>query len=295
MTGMRKLGFAAAVLVAASGVTVGAAAGDGGPSPGASVGGPGVLGRNGAVRYVALWAGNKTVVAASRTRGGAVLRSGLVPGAYGIPLVAYDGSAGGLSRDGRTLVLTSFTTPPQPGAVTRFAVLSTRTLRPREVVTLRGSYSFDALSPDGSTLYAIEYLQPAGPAARYRVRAVDLVTHRLVAGAIVDRREPDEQMQGAPVTRAESSDGAWAYTLYRKDAGPAFVHALDTTHRTAVCVDLPWTDRKGALWSARMRLVRGGSLLAIDEPGIGRLAVVDTHSFKVRAFRQPVAPGDQSG
>ena len=98
--------------------------------------------------------------------------------AFGVPSVAFDGTTDGVSRDGKTLVLSSWTAEPSRGAVTRFAVLSAANLGLRRVVTLRGSFSFDALSPDGSTLYAIEYFS-SPDSLRYRVRAVDLVSGRL--------------------------------------------------------------------------------------------------------------------
>ena len=61
--------------------------------------------RREAVRYVALPAAKTTAVAAVRTSDGRVLRYTTIRGAFGIPLVAFDGTAEGISRDGRTLVL----------------------------------------------------------------------------------------------------------------------------------------------------------------------------------------------
>ena len=109
---------------------------------------------------------------------------------------------------------------------TRFAVLSTAPLRLRRHHAARplGVRRPLARRPH---LYAIQYLG-TGPNPRYNVRAVSLVTGKPVGGAIVDKREPDEEMNGAPWARARSADGAWAYTLYVKPNGTAFVHALDT-------------------------------------------------------------------
>lgn len=286
---MCRLALVPILFCIAAALTVAVAAGDGGPSPGAVTGWDGVVDPGGAVRYVAL-AGTNTTVAAVRVRDGRVLRYAFLKGFYGVPLVAYDGSADGVSADGKTLVLASFPGPPSAQAVTRFPVLSTRSLKLRRMVTLRGAFSYDAISPDGSTIYLIEYLsQP--PNLRYRVRALDATTGRLIGGAIVDKSEP-EAMQGYPLARATPPDRSWAFTLYRKNIGNAFVHALDTRHRSAVCIDLPW--RIGGA-TVKMTLTRDGSRLVLRQPHVGILAVVDTRSFRIRAFRKPVEPGSPVG
>src|SRR6266851_5744040 len=168
---MKRLVLATVLLLA---LPVSSAASDGGPSPGVVTGWDGVLAPNGAVRYVTLNSqGGWTNVAAVRVRGGRVLNFNAVRGFYGVPLVTQTDPAGGLSRDGRTLILSTWPSN-QPGAVSRFAVLDTRQLRVRRIVTLRGSYSYDALSPDARTMYLIEYT-PGSTSVRYRVRAFDLV------------------------------------------------------------------------------------------------------------------------
>ncbi len=276
------LGFASVALVASSAAN----GGGGGPSPGVT-GWDGVLAPGGAIRYVALASESTTTVAAVRVGTGRVERYASVPGGtYGIPLVAYDGSTGGLSADGRTLVLASFARAPGPGAISRFAVLSTKRLRRERLLELRGSWSYDALSPDGRLLYAVEYLG-TGRDARYRVRAIDLSSGRLLAGSIADSREKRGEMRGSPMTRATSRDGGWAYTLYAKPDGTAFVHALDTRHRKAVCVDLPWRGVGNALGSVRMAVA--GRSLVLTQRG-SRLAAIDTRAFSVRSFRRPAAP-----
>ena len=214
-----------------------AAAAKGGPSPGVSVGWDGTVDVAKAVRYVALPSAKTTTVAAVRTSDGRVLRYATIRGAFGIPFVAFDGTAEGISTDGKTLVLADV--GAKTTSQTRFAVLSTATLRLKKAFTLPGLWAYDALSPNGRTLYATQYLG-TGANARYNVRSVSLVTGKPVGDAIIDRREPDEQMNGSPYARTRSSNGAWAYTLYAKPNGTGFVHALDTAKRRAFCVDLPW-------------------------------------------------------
>jgi hypothetical protein len=256
---MRKL-IAIVIVVGAAAWAAAAASGDGGPSPGVSYGWEGVTTPNGRARYVALPAGRDTVVAVVRTQGGRVVRFRSLRGAYGVPLVAFDGTAGGLTHDGKTLALATFA-PPQSRAVTRFALISTRTLRLRQMVTLRGSYAFDALSPDARTLYVIEYVSPQA-SNRYRVRAYDVGAGRLLTRAIADRRSRATTMRGSPATRAESADGRWAYTLYAGGHHP-FIHALDTVGRAAVCIDLPWRGSQDRLFRLRLTTSADGAKLVL--------------------------------
>ena len=253
-----------------------ALAAGGGPSPGPTWGSPGIVDRAHSIRYVALPAGGRnTLVAAVNTRGGNVVRWMYLRGSYGIPAVAWDWSTDGLARSGRRLVLV---TGPGP-RWTRFVVLHPRTLRVRSQFGLRGAWAFDALSPGGSLLYLVQFRGSAYAAnPSYAVRAYNLNTHRLYPGAVIDRREPDEKMTGQPMTRLQP--GAWAYTLYSRQGKRPFVHALDTAHRRAFCVDLPW--RNSARWinAVRMR-VRGGELLLQREGKV--IARVDRKTFEVRA------------
>ena len=260
--------------VAGLAVLVGSALGAG-PSPGVAFGSRGVVSRDGKVRYVTLRAGSGTLVEAVTTRGGTVRKARFLKGAFGIPLVAYDGSTGGLSRNGRRLVVYE----PYSGARTRFVVLSPRTLRVQKRFTLGGDFGFDALSPDGSLMYLIQLKNPAnGSGLAYDVRALDVDTGRLYPGAIVDRREPGEKMTGIPMTRVGSADASWAYTLYSKSNGGAFVHALHTTTREAFCIDLSLAIADDQLGKVRMRV--GHDVLALRLRG-KTIAKIDTRTLHV--------------
>jgi len=268
----------AALIAALALVGAGGAGANGSPySPGLAYGWSGVGEETGAVRFVSFGMPKSTIVAAVRARDGHVLRSAVVRGFYGVPLVAYDGTTGGLSGDGNWLVLSSY--GPQPGNAgkTKLVVLSTRTLKPRVPVVLSGSWSFDAISPDGSTLYLVQHIS-AGPNPRYRVRTFDVTSGRL-GPAIVDRLEDEEIMGGEPVTRATSSGGRWAYTLYARDGDEPFVHALDTARREAFCIDLPLA--LGPVKQRGLRLKLDGSSLEVRF-GRKSLATIDTESFRVR-------------
>lgn len=236
----------------------------------------GLVSANGAARYATLKEAGGTVVLRVARDEGRVFASGFLHGDFAIPVVAYDGSPGGLSADGSTLVLlrprTTF-----PRTKTPFAILDAKSLRVRSVTTLRGDFSFDALSPDGSTLYFIEYLSPDDP-AEYAVRAFDTRAGELVREPIVDRTEPDEDMGGNPLSRETSPDGRWAYTLYDGAGSAPFVHALDTVGREAHCIDSDALAGRGDLPDLRLR--RGSGSLAVVSAN-ERVVVIDTATFQV--------------
>jgi hypothetical protein len=236
---------------------------------------PGGVG--GDVGYVAVPDERNTLVERTDRRTRALLDARVLRGRFEIPVVAYDGSAGGLSADGKTLVLIA-PRPRFPRTQTKFAVLDAASLTSRKTITLRGDYSFDALSPKGRWMYLIHYTAPKD-ALQYEVVALDLRSGKLASEPIVDPGEPGEKMNGHPLTRATSADGRWAYTLY-EGADHPFVHALDTARRDARCIDLHWlTDRKG-LWELRFAVRAEGRELALRTPAGEAVAVVDTSTFE---------------
>jgi hypothetical protein len=270
-----------ALVLAAAAVTAGGANANGSPySPGLVYGWSGVGAQSSGVRFVAFGRPRSTIVAAVRARDGHVLQSNVVRGSYGVPLVSYDGTSGGLSGDGKSLALASYGPFPGQAGKTRFVLLSTRTLDVLREVLLSGSWSFDAISPDGSMLYLVEHIS-AGSKPRYRVRSYDLKARRLIPGAIVDRLENESVMDGQPVTRAASSDGRWAYTLYARENHEPFVHALDTVRREAFCIDLPLRLGQTKQMELRLRLAASRSTLSVTRNG-RPLAAIDTRSFEVQ-------------
>ena len=270
----RTLVLAAAVAAGAAGAALAK-----GPVLGVSSGPQGVAAPSGAVKYVAMGArGGATVVRAIRLADRTVVRSRVIRGRFGVAVVAFDGSTGGVSADGRTLVLSSL----DRGETTRFAVLSTSTLRVIKLISLDGLFSFDAVSPDGRIVYVIEYLSDTD----YRVRAVSVTTGALFEQVVVDKREAGEAMTGYPVTRAVSRDGEWAYTLYGRESAPAFVHALYTSRRGAICIDLPWTVRRTALMHVRMALSADGRQLVLRDRA-GKVATIGVGNYEVTAVRKP--------
>ena len=231
-------------------------------------------------------------------------------GSWYMPAVAYDGIPSGRSADGGMLVLTSVphSYPPRR---TRFAVLDTRLFlrhpgkrqRPHHAITyltLPGAFSFDAISPDGSRAYLIQNFYSRRRLTHYDVRALDLVSGRLLPGRIVDPEEPEERMEGSPIARLQSPDGRWAYTLYA--AKTPFLHALDTVRGRAVCVDLPRLAGQREPFQLTMALRGGGERITVSGHPVRRprasaepLVEIDTKSFAVTPADPQATASRQAG
>jgi hypothetical protein len=263
----------AVVIVAA--LPAATAAGDG--LPGQGVAANPVSAPGGDVEYVATSARHHTVLG-KRALGGRSLRQLRLRGTFTVPAVAYDGSPSGLSADGRTLVLIKPRTS-WPRERTTFAVIDAKSMQVRRRFTLPGDFSFDAISPNGRVAYLIQYLSPRD-VTKYAVRAYDMRGQRLFRAPVVDKSEPDEDMSGIPLARVSDSQGRWAYTLYDGAEHP-FVHALDTEHRTAVCIDL---DDVRSLRGAGLEL--SGDRLTVSS-AVMDFAVIDTTTHSVLGQRRP--------
>ena len=253
-----------------------AAFADGLPVPVDDAGGTGLASADGSARWVTAPARHGTVVEKLDARKATILRSSFLDGRFTIPVVALDGTPAGLSHDATTLVLikprSSF-----PRKRTRLAIIDTASLRAHPL-TLKGDFSFDAVSPDGKTVYLINYVDPRDP-TKYHVRALDVAAGRLLAKPIVDPTERDEDMSGYPATRTTSADGRWHYTLYDAAGGKPFIHALDSVGRTARCIDLPLDTRHTDLYALHLR-VAGGTLQVVGKKG-QPLLNVSTSTFAV--------------
>jgi hypothetical protein len=276
MAGRTVRGVLAAL--ALQGAVAAVARADGLPVLGIGSGPHGVRTLDGTRRYVAVPRGHETIVR-EISASGRILARAVLHGRFDIPVVAYDGSAGGLSATGRSLVLIR----PRvafPQRSTELAILSARTLRPRRFERLRGDFSFDAISPSGEWVYLIQYTSRLDP-TRYRVRALSTRSGDLLARDIVDPHDRGEAMRGSPIARVSSPDGRWAYTLYDGNGHP-FVHALDTARLQARCIEVAGFPADSDWWGARLRLaaqrlmvVLGGRTLSeIDMRSLSLLATV---------------------
>jgi hypothetical protein len=241
----------------------------------------GVTSADGEHRYTALYSADGAMVLAIDAEDGTIESVRYMSQDLIVPAVAEDGSPAGLSADGSTLVLAerAFRFPQER---TRFHVFdTTRRLKTEPAVSLPGTWTFDALSPDGRILYLINYTSP-NDLSKYRVRAYDLARGELRSEAIVDPREAPGAMYGTALTRVNGTDGRWAYTLYdsAERHHPPFVHALNTETGTAMCIDLdPLAHPHGLGGLDLQPSVDGTSLAVVD--GETALAAIDLETFEV--------------
>jgi hypothetical protein len=270
----RRLGFCLVVLGALV-VVPGASAAY--PGPYAVQGGEGLLSADHSVRFVALKAGTSTLVRANPLTDAATALSQTIPGSFGVPTLTVNGPGSGLFRDGSTFVLQSMGLQ----ASTHFVLLRTADLSTSDQIDLKGTFGFDALSPDGKMMYLIQH-STVQDIQHYIVRGYDLGAHKLLPGRIADKTQKSWVMEGWAVSRAESSNGRWAYTLYANPGGTPFVHALDTVKGVAHCVGVPWapTDpNQSEIFNAQLTLA--GTKLAVRMQGGDVYRFISTKSWKV--------------
>jgi hypothetical protein len=208
-------------------------------------------------------------------------------GAWRLPTIGSDPSSVGLSADRSIVALV----PGAPAAgISRFAIVDLANRRLSKVIQLKGAFEFDAISPDGSTLYVVEHLDAAA-GGRYQVRAVDVRNGLLKDGVIIDKTKPNEQMAGYPLEQLRLAHGL-VLTVYRGTEHP-FIHALDTVNGGAVCIDLPATRNDGSDRSDDwgLALSPDKSMVYAVNASLGVAAVVDALSLEIRrvASFEPLA------
>ncbi|MDX6480088.1 MAG: hypothetical protein QOG85_598 [Gaiellaceae bacterium] len=157
-----------------------------------------------------------------------------------------------LSHDGKELLLvnridkTQFSTSTflvvdpvrmkEVGRVTPFASTCAAGCGPHEYLVT------DALSPDGTRLYAVEYpnvdaglASPCVAEYAYGLRPYQTLSMKT--------DEDRDSSDGTAMARTTSADGRWVYTLYRRSGpGTLFVQALDTVGAAVHCHDLPMSQ-----------------------------------------------------
>ena len=190
-----------------------------------------------------------------------------VPPGFRLPAVTTRGELGGVSFDGRTVVL-EYARQGQGGR-SRFLVAERGKLEP---LAFKGTVTFDAIAPGGSALYLTRRAS-ATDATKYKVlaysrtaRTLNRVVTKVVFSAEGGERPDGWTMQGQPLTRTSAADGSWTYTLYNSRQYP-FIHALPLVQGGwAVCIELPasWRSRAGSL---RLRTGAGRTLEVLSGNG----------------------------
>jgi hypothetical protein len=228
---------------------------------------------------------------------GEVLHELSLEGSYRLPRIGAAETPGGLSPNGRWLVLEAPLTPSNALSTSRLVVLDTSfNQKPREV-TIDGEYWFDGISNSGDNLYLIEYMDKQ-QRQHYRVRLYHVAARQLEPAIIADKRNGEQVMGGVRQQALPSDDGTWLFSLYLdSDHGP-FIHALNLSDQYAICIDLPSQAKQDAaqqrLWALAMS-ANGNTLYAVNG-GLGLLAEIGTAELTIRSVSSvpvPPAPPEQ--
>ena len=114
-----------------------------------------------------------------------------------MPAIAVDGTASGVSADGETLALISPRTTFAQKTTDLQLYEASNLRRGPENITTQGRLRLRRASPDGETLYLIEYTDPRDPGA-YQVRSYDVASGQLDPEPILDSEEEPGEMRGFP-------------------------------------------------------------------------------------------------
>jgi len=207
---------------------------------------------------------------------GAVRHTLQMRGPFQLPPATISGLPGGLSPDGRWLVLEAFDAPNNtaPPIATHFLLVDTSYANPSKQIDLAGQFEFDAVSNDGQRVYMIQYLSSDS----YHVRMFNVATGHLDPTIVFDKTDGNTAMAGLKVSGVASRDGHWLYSLYiRKNQG-AFIHALSLDGPIAFCLDLPGpgyaSSEDGFHWA--LALSADGSHLYATNGAMGLIADLDS-------------------
>jgi hypothetical protein len=226
------------------------------------------------------------------------LRQRLIQGEYQLLAPDVDGTAGGLSANGKWLVLggrsnvsTSGGLGRGFGASDRFVVSDTAFAGGMRGVILNGMYRFLAISNDGNNLYLLE--SPSQGQGRFatQVRLYDLKRSHLAEQPLVDQNN-NAVMLGPRLANVSSPDGQWLYSLDSSGEGPS-VYALNLAGHTLTRLALPQGGGPGTRFAMRASLLMApdAKTLYVVNSGTGSIVEIDTAGLTVRDSQAVVLPG----
>jgi hypothetical protein len=208
---------------------------------------------------------------------GSTLRTLQLPRHYQLPPATISGIPGGLSQNGKWLVLEAFDRGASIPNASHLLLVDTSFGSTPVPIDLKGWFGFDAISNDGRNLYLIQYVSPQ----LYHVRLYQVPQHDLYPNPIVEKgASPNSTMAGIKVMSVPSPDGSWLFTMYaRQNEGP-FIHGLSMDGTPfAACIDLPGVgynkDPNELRWSLAVNPGRSllyavnGSIGVVDEVNFG--------------------------
>lgn len=228
--------------------------------------------------YVATPQGNRTTVAVINTRNGATLRSLVINGSYSTAGQSIDNAV--ISFDGHWLALRE---AGQSGNTTTIALIDTQAGKLVKTIHLNGSFTLDALSPDGTALYLLQRLSDGS--GHYYVQLYNVTENELYQYPIIDKTEiNDPRMTGTALARQVASNGTAAYTLYIDTyRNIAFVHVLpmDPGFPFAHCIDLPVGKSADLLRYYTLALSSDGTTLYAVNGALGVASEITVSSSDV--------------
>jgi len=206
---------------------------------------------------------------------GSTLAQKTIPASFALPSLGQQGPTAGLSPNGEWLTLTDNGRATTGKLVTSFLVGASSLSGSFKTVHLDGAFSFDALSNDGNSLYLIQRM---GDPNHYQVRLYDVAAGSLNPQVVIDKREPNEPMNGIRGDAVADPTGKNVYTVYIREAGP-FIHALPLGGQPfAWCVDLPSKApndmEKQFHWA--LAISRDGASVYAANAALGTVAVMTT-------------------
>jgi hypothetical protein len=202
---------------------------------------------------------------------GAVLRTLLLPGSYGLPRATLGGIPGGLSQNGMWLVL-------QTGGVgtsSHMLVVGTADFKVLTRIDLDGYFEFDAIDNTAQRVYVIEYTNVTQ--GYYRVRVYEVLAGQLGPYTVIDKGNngAPEPMTGVRLSGVFSPDGNWLYSVYARQGGGAFVHALSLFAPYAYCLDLPDSGSPTDAFHWSLALTADGKHLYAGNGAMGSVMQID--------------------
>jgi hypothetical protein len=202
-----------------------------------------------------------------------------LPGDYVLPPATNSGIPGGLSQNGRWLVLQRFDRQAQtvPSA-SHLLVFDTSAMSVGRSIDLDGYFQFDAISNDGVRLFLIQYINGTD----YHVRVYSMSGGALDPNFVVDKNEGGDAMNGLKLSGVASHDGQWLFSVYARANHGAFIHALNLDAGFAACLDLPGNgladgDQSSLDWS--LALSPDGNHLYATNPAMGVVTEILVKDF----------------
>ena len=247
--------------------------------------------------YYALEGSSPTTLRWTDAKTGRPMTQLTLPGDYAF---ANEGIAAptGFSPNGRWLVLVGAS-----GAESSFAVVDTSLVRLAAFAKVPGTFTYDAISDDGTSLYLIERITPQAAQALpgvnvaygYRVRVYDVPAAKLSETLVVDVKlaaqtngnnaetRIDGIMNGIYQSSVPSRDGRWNFSFYYNPNRGPFIHVLHLDSRSAFCIlDLPLVSggyEKRLGWS--LALTPSGKMLYAVNGPLGLISVIDATTLNV--------------